>query len=180
MTAAAQNAQEFIDFIAASPSSYHAAEEVARQLTEAGFTRQDEDAEWSAAPGGHVMVRGGAVMAWLVPDGASAASAFRIVGSHTDSPGLALKPTPDFSSAGWQQVAVEIYGGPLLHTWFDRELTVGGQVVLRDGTRRLVNTGPILRLPSLAIHLYRDDNFKPDRQRHMQPVLTVGDRKSVV
>ncbi|WP_293771333.1 M18 family aminopeptidase [uncultured Corynebacterium sp.] len=175
MTAAAQNAQEFIDFIAASPSSYHAAEEVARQLTEAGFTRQDEDAEWSAAPGGHVMVRGGAVMAWLVPDGASAASAFRIVGSHTDSPGLALKPTPDFSSAGWQQVAVEIYGGPLLHTWFDRELTVGGQVVLRDGTRRLVNTGPILRLPSLAIHLYRDDSFKPDRQRHMQPVLTVGE-----
>lgn len=166
--------QDFLDFIAASPSSYHAAEEVARALVDAGFSRQDESAEWSAAPGGHVMVRGGAVMAWFVPEGASPDSGFRIIGSHTDSPGLALKPTPDFDSAGWQQVAVEVYGGVLLHSWFDRELTVGGQVVLRDGTRHLVNTGPLLRLPSLAIHLYRKDEFKPDRQRHMQPVLSVG------
>lgn len=166
--------QEFLDFIAASPSSYHAAEEVARTLVAAGFTRQDESAEWSAAPGGHVMVRGGAVMAWYVPEGAGPDSGFRIIGSHTDSPGLALKPTPDFDSAGWQQVAVEVYGGVLLHSWFDRELTVGGQVITKDGNRHLVNTGPLLRLPSLAIHLYRKDEFKPDRQRHMQPVLSVG------
>lgn len=85
-----------------------------------------------------------------------------------------LKPTPDFDAAGWQQVAVEIYGGPLLHTWFDRELTVAGQVVTKDGAHHLVNTGPILRLPSLAIHLYRKDEFKPDRQHNMQPVLSVG------
>ncbi|MHB2251476.1 M18 family aminopeptidase [Corynebacterium aurimucosum] len=166
--------QGFLDFIAASPSSYHAAEEVARTLVAAGFSRQDESAEWSAAPGGHVMVRGGAGMAWYVPEGAGPDSGFRIIGSHTDSPGLALKPTPDFDSAGWQQVAVEVYGGVLLHSWFDRELTVGGQVILNDGTRHLVNTGPLLRLPSLAIHLYRKDEFKPDRQRHMQPVLSVG------
>lgn len=166
--------KDFLDFIAASPSSYHAAEEVARQLTEAGFSRQEENEEWSAEPGGHVMVRGGAVMAWYVPEGASPESGFRIIGSHTDSPGLALKPTPDFDSAGWQQVAVEVYGGVLLHSWFDRELTVGGQVLTKDGARHLVNTGPLLRLPSLAIHLYRKDEFKPDRQRHMQPVLSVG------
>ncbi|MDO5031588.1 M18 family aminopeptidase [Corynebacterium sp.] len=164
----------FLDFIAVSPSSYHAAHEVARQLEDAGFQRQDESAEWSAAPGGHLMIRGGAVMAWFVPEGAGPDSGFRIVGSHTDSPGLSLKPTPDFDSAGWQQVAVEVYGGALLHTWFDRELTVAGQVVTKDGTQHLVNTGPILRLPSLAIHLYREDNFKPDRQHNMQPVLSVG------
>ena len=69
---------------------------------------------------------------------------------------------------------MEVYGGVLLHSWFDRELTVAGQVVTTDGTRHLVNTGPLLRLPSLAIHLYRKDEFKPDRQRHMQPVLSVG------
>ena len=166
--------EDFLDFIAASPSSYHAAEEVARQLIDVGFSRQEETDEWSAAPGGHVMVRGGAVMAWYVPEGAGPDSGFRIIGSHTDSPGLALKPTPDFDSAGWQQVAVEVYGGVLLHSWFDRELTVGGQVMTKDGTRHLVNTGPLLRLPSLAIHLYRKDEFKPDRQRHMQPVLSVG------
>ena len=171
---ALNTSEEFLDFIAASPSSYHAAEEVARQLEAAGFSRQDEDKEWSAEPGGHVMVRGGAVMAWYVPEGAGPDSGFRIIGSHTDSPGLALKPTPDFDSAGWQQVAVEVYGGVLLHSWFDRELTVAGQIVTTDGTRHLVNTGPLLRLPSLAIHLYRKDEFKPDRQRHMQPVLSVG------
>lgn len=165
---------EFLDFIASSPSSYHAAHEVARQLKEVGFVRQDEAAEWSAAPGGHYMIRGGAIMAWFVPEGAGKHSAFRIIGSHTDSPGLVLKPTPDFDAAGWQQVAVEIYGGPLLHTWFDRELTVAGQVVTKDGAHHLVNTGPILRLPSLAIHLYRKDEFKPDRQHNMQPVLSVG------
>lgn len=165
---------EFLDFIASSPSSYHAAHEVARQLKEVGFVRQDEAAEWSAAPGGHYMIRGGAIMAWFVPESAGKHSAFRIIGSHTDSPGLVLKPTPDFDAAGWQQVAVEIYGGPLLHTWFDRELTVAGQVVTKDGAHHLVNTGPILRLPSLAIHLYRKDEFKPDRQHNMQPVLSVG------
>ena len=166
--------EDFLDFIAASPSSYHAAEEVSRQLREVGFDLQDESEEWSAAPGGHMMVRGGAVAAWYVPEGADKNSGFRVVGSHTDSPGLVLKPTPDFSAAGWQQVAVEVYGGALLHTWFDRELTVAGQIVTKDGTRHVVNTGPVLRLPSLAIHLYRKDEFKPDRQHNMQPVLSVG------
>ena len=171
---------DFLDFIAASPSSYHAADEVSRQLRAAGFEVQDEGTQWSAAPGGHVMVRGGAVAAWYVPEGADKNSGFRIVGSHTDSPGLVLKPTPDFSAVGWQQVAVEIYGGALLHTWFDRELTVAGQIVTRDGTRHLVNTGPVLRLPSLAIHLYRKDEFKPDRQHNMQPVLSVGDPEASI
>ncbi|QPK80193.1 M18 family aminopeptidase [Corynebacterium lizhenjunii] len=166
--------QSFIDFIAASPSSYHAAAEAARQLELAGFTRQHEAEPWQATPGGHVLVRGGAVMAWYVPEGAGPHSGFKVVGSHTDSPGLALKPQPDFQSAGWQQVAVEVYGGALLHTWFDRELTVAGQLVTRAGQQLLVNTGPLLRLPSLAIHLYRSDEFKPERQAHMQPVLTVG------
>ena len=171
---------DFLDFIAASPSSYHAADEVSRQLCAAGFEVQDEGTQWSAAPGGHVMVRGGAVAAWYVPEGADKNSGFRIVGSHTDSPGLVLKPTPDFSAAGWQQVAVEIYGGALLHTWFDRELTVAGQIISKDGTRHLVNTGPVLRLPSLAIHLYRKDEFKPDRQQNMQPILSVGDPEASI
>ena len=160
---------DIIDFIAASPSSYHAAEEVARRL---GFTRHDEADEWDASPGGHVIVRGGAVAAWFVPE--RPVGGFRIVGSHTDSPGLMVKPTPDFTQAGWKQVAVEIYGGPLLHTWFDRDLTVAGQIITAEGERRLVNTGSILRLPSLAIHLYRKDEFAPERQAHMQPVLLEG------
>ncbi len=167
--------RDFIDFLAASPSSHHAAAEVADRLTAAGFHRQDETAPWDAAPGGHVLVRGGAVMAWWVPEGASPDCGFRIIGSHTDSPGFTLKPSPDLGAAGWQQAAVEVYGGPILASWLDRELTLAGRVVLADGSERLVSTGPVLRIPHLAVHLERSSELKLDRQRHLQPVFSVGD-----
>ena len=147
---------DFIDFIEQSPSSYHAAEVVATRLQDAGFVRVDETAQWPTTPGGYVMVRGGAVMAWIVPENFT--GGFKIVGSHTDSPGLMVKPNPDFRNAGWSQVAVEVYGGPILHTWFDRELKLAGQAVLKDGSRRLVDTGALVRIPNLAIHLHREKN----------------------
>lgn len=164
---------DFLDFLAAAPSSHHAAEEVSTRLRDAGFTLQDPAQPWDATPGGHVMVRGGAVMAWWVPEDASPASGFRIIGSHTDSPGFTLKPQPDLQTAGWQQAAVEVYGGPILASWLDRELTLAGRIVLADGSHRLVNTGPVLRIPHLAIHLDRSSELKLDRQRHMQPVHAV-------
>ena len=160
---------DFIDFIEQSPSSYHAAEVVASRLQDAGFARVDETAQWPSTPGGYVMVRGGAVMAWVVPE--NFVGGFKIVGSHTDSPGFMVKPNPDFRNAGWSQLAVEVYGGPILHTWFDRELKLAGQAVLKDGSRRLVDTGALVRIPNLAIHLHREKNFEPDRQVHVQPII---------
>ncbi|QGU07402.1 putative M18 family aminopeptidase 2 [Corynebacterium occultum] len=166
--------RDFLDFLAASPSSHHAAAEVASRLIVAGFQTQDPTSPWDATPGGHVMVRGGAVMAWWVPEDATPDSGFRILGSHTDSPGFTLKPTPEFNSAGWQQAGVEVYGGPILASWLDRELSLAGRVVLADGSHRLVDTGPILRIPHLAVHLDRSTELKLDRQQHMQPVYAVG------
>ncbi|AGF72475.1 M18 family aminopeptidase [Corynebacterium halotolerans] len=166
---------DLLDFLAASPSSYHAADQVAERLTAAGFTRQDETRAWEATPGGHVMVRGGAVMTWWVPEDAGPESAFRIIGSHTDSPGFTLKPHPDGATAGWQQVGVEVYGGPILASWLDRELTLAGRIVLADGAEKLVTTGPVLRIPHLAVHLDRSSELKLDRQQHMQPVMAVGE-----
>ncbi|MBV7293959.1 M18 family aminopeptidase [Corynebacterium sp. TAE3-ERU16] len=170
------------DFIHASPSSYHAADQVRRELTAAGFTRQAEADSWDAAPGGHVMVRGGAVMAWYVPEGAGPDSGFRIVGAHTDSPGLKLKSIPDAGTAGWRQAACEVYGGPVLSTLFDRELRLAGRVITADGTRHLVDTGPLLRVPNLAIHLDPKVNkgFEYDPQRHLYPVLGAGDPRETV
>ncbi|NLA55023.1 MAG: M18 family aminopeptidase [Corynebacterium humireducens] len=162
---------DFLDFLAASPSSYHAARVVADRLIDAGFALQDETDPWDAGPGGHVLVRGGAVMAWWVPEDASPDSGFRIIGSHTDSPGFTLKPGPALSSAGWSQANVEVYGGPILASWLDRELTFAGRVVLGDGSVRLVDTGPVARIPHLAIHLDRSKELELDRQQHMQPVL---------
>lgn len=169
-------ARDFIEFIAKSPSSYHAAESGAQLLEANGFIRHDEAEQWQASPGGHFIIRGGALMAWFVPEGAGAHSGFRIIGTHNDSPGLKLKVNGDLASAGWQQAAVEVYGGPILPSWFDRELRLAGRITLRDGSSTLIATPAWLRVPHLAIHLDRTSNeaLKLDRQRHMQPVFAVG------
>lgn len=164
-------------FVRASPTSFHAAEEGARRLVAAGYVRQDEAEAWDASPGGHVLVRDGALVAWRVPGGAGPLTPFRIVGSHTDSPTFQLKPRPDVMSSGWHQLGWEIYGGPLLNSWLDRELGLAGRLVLRDGRTRLVRTGAVLRIPQLAIHLDRgigETGLKLDRQHHTAPVFGVG------
>lgn len=155
---------DFPDFIAASPSPFHAADTVARTLIDASFSR-----DTAASPGGHVLVSGGAVVAWWVPD--TPRPRMRIVGSHTDSPGLFVKPDPDVVREGFHQVAVEVYGGPILQTWFDRDIAFAGRVVLRDGAEKLVSTGPVARVPSLAIHLYRGDAPALERQAHTAPIV---------
>ncbi|WIM72441.1 hypothetical protein QP028_15795 [Corynebacterium suedekumii] len=157
---------DFLDFVAASPSSYHAAAEVAERLAADGFARQDETAAWDARPGGHVLVRGGAVLAWWVPEDASPRSDS---GSSVPTPIPPVSPSSRIRRPpplGWQQAAVEVYGGPILHSWFDRELTFAGRVVLADGSQRLVSTGPVARIPNLAIHLDRSTELEVDRQQH--------------
>lgn len=172
------HAEDLADFVAASPSSYHAAAEVARRLEDAGFTRLEEDQAWDVSPGGrYVVVRDGAAIAWTVPAGATATTPARILGAHTDSPGFKLKPQPTTGSRGWLQAAVEVYGGPLLSSWLDRELRLAGRLALADGRVVLADTGALLRLPQLAIHLDREANtgLALDKQFQTQPVWGLGD-----
>ncbi|GAA1640044.1 M18 family aminopeptidase [Georgenia ruanii] len=166
---------DFADFIAAAPSSYHAAAEVARRLDAAGFTELREADAWENA-GRHYVRRDGAVIAWVKPAGATAVTPFRILGAHTDSPGFKLKPRPTIAAHGWLQAGVEVYGGPLLNSWLDRELELAGRLVTRDGAEHLVRTGPYLRIPQLAIHLDRavNEGLTLDKQRHTVPVFGVG------
>jgi aspartyl aminopeptidase len=163
-------------FVTASPSSFHAAREAARRLAAAGFTELSETAAWSGedVAGDRYVLRDGSLIAWSAPDGADTASPFRIVGSHTDSPGLKVKPDPRLGAEGLSQVGVEIYGGPLLNSWLDRELRLAGRLALADGTTVLVDTPGLLRVPQLAVHLDRavnKDGLVLDPQRHMQPIL---------
>ena len=166
------------DFIAASPSPYHAVANAAARLDAAGFKPLDEAEGWDDTTGGRYVVRGGALVAWRLPDGAPAHTPFRVVGAHTDSPNLRLKPHPDTGSAGWRQLAVEVYGGALLNSWLDRDLGLSGRVVLRDGTVRLVLVHrPLARVPQLAIHLDRDVNERGvvlDRQTQLTPIWGIG------
>ena len=164
-------------FVDASPSSHHAAAEGARRLAAEGFAAQAESAEWSSEPGGHYVIRDGALIAWRIPDTPRSFMPFRILGSHTDSTGFTLKPRPDMIGYGWQQLGVEIYGAPLLNSWLDRELGLAGRLVLSDGSTQLVRTEAIMRIPQLAIHLDRsvnDEGLKLDKQLHTAPVWSVG------
>jgi len=181
VSAAHTHAADLADFVAASPSSYHAAEEVAQRLVAVGFTRLDETEAWPAQPGGRfVVVRDGAVVAWVVPTDAAATTPVHVLGAHTDSPGFKLKPQPTTESRGWLQAGVEVYGGPLLNSWLDRELRLAGRLALSDGRVVLAATGPLLRLPQLAIHLDRGVNngLALDKQTGTQPVWGVGDAES--
>ena len=124
-----------------------------------------------------MLVRDGALLAWRVPENAGPTTGFRIIGAHTDSPGFVLKPNPDLDTAGWQQLSTEVYGGPLLNSWLDRELGLAGRLIMDDGAQRLVRTGAIMRIPQLAIHLDRsvnDEGLKLDRQFQTRPVWGVG------
>lgn len=168
---------EFVNFVEASPSSFHAAKRAGDLLEAAGFVRHEETAAWAPLVGGSrgFVVRDGAVIGWSAGAEVTATSPVRVLGAHTDSPGFVLKPSPDFMKAGWSQAGVEVYGGPLVNSWLDRDLGFAGRIVTRRGEEHLIRTGPVARIPQLAIHLDRSANegLVLDRQRHLQPVLAV-------
>ncbi|WP_330305873.1 MULTISPECIES: M18 family aminopeptidase [unclassified Streptomyces] len=172
---------DLMSFLAASPTPYHAVANAAERLEKAGFRQVAETDAWEGTSGGKYVLRGGAIVAWYVPEGAGSHTPFRIVGAHTDSPNLRVKPLPDTGAHGWRQVAVEIYGGPLLNSWLDRDLGLAGRLSLRDGSTRLVNIDrALLRVPQLAIHLDRSvsaEGLKLDKQRHLQPIWGLGDAR---
>lgn len=183
MLATAQDhLDQLTDFVVASPTSYHAAEQVAARLRAAGFEALDPRRRWAGVSGRRFLIRDGAVVAWVAPDELADDAGFRIVGTHTDSPGFKVKPGAPIHSVGWTQLGVEVYGGPLLNSWLDRDLGIAGRLVTLDGAVHLVRTGPIARIPQLAIHLDRTANeaLTLDRQAHTQPVLAVELRGSLL
>jgi aspartyl aminopeptidase len=171
------HSDDLISYISASPSPYHAVADAVVRLEKARFRELRETEHWTNTTGGCFVVRGGTLIAWYVPPDAPAHLPFLIVGAHTDSPNLRVKPVPDTSSAGWRQIGVEIYGGVALHSWLDRDLGISGRLALRDGTSRLVCVDePLLRVPRLAVHLARsaDEETTLDRQRHTAPIWGLG------
>ena len=181
--AAPGDARDLLAYLAASPSPYHAAEEAARRLVEVGFTRLDEAEPWPTGPGAHLVVRGGALVAWVSGGADDPPRRFRVVGAHTDSPNLRIKPRPDTGAVGVRQLGVEVYGGALWNSWLDRDLGLSGRVAVRDGSdagvalRPVRVERPLLRVPQLAIHLDRNVNgegLKLNAQQHLAPMWGLG------
>lgn len=179
--AARRESEELLDFIDASPSPFHACAEAAKRLAQAGFVRLDEASSWPAKPGRYFVLRAGSIAAWAIPEGAEPHTGARIVGAHTDSPNLRIKPKPDGGAVGYRQLGVDVYGGALHNSWLNRELGLSGRAVVKTQTGREARLFKVDRavavLPQLAIHLDRtvnDNGLVLDKQAHMTPVWGLG------
>lgn len=178
------SARDLLAFIDRSPTPYHAVAESVRRLEAAGFRAASELDVWVLSPGDRLYaVRSeGSLVALQVGAVTPAEAGFRIIGAHSDSPNLRVKPRPDLQAHGYRQLAVEPYGTLLLHTWLDRDLSLAGRVsVSADGELRtlLVDFGrPLLRIPNLAIHLQREisqEGLRLNPQQHLAPLLGLED-----
>jgi len=174
-----QPASDLAGFIDASPTQFHAVHNAASRLVDAGFDQFVPGA--TSGAGARFVVRDGALVAWV--DGDRPGAPLRLIGAHTDSPNLRIRPRPDRGTAGVRQLGVEVYGGALLNSWLDRDLGLAGRVAVRGGSAGAVEhrlfraDRPLLRVPQLAIHLDREISERGlnlNKQQHMTPVWGLG------
>ncbi|GAB1320738.1 hypothetical protein MFIFM68171_10948 [Madurella fahalii] len=182
-----KSALELLDFVNASPTPYHAVASAASLLEAAGFTSIKERDNWASTvkPGGkyYLTRNGSSVVAFAVGERWQPGNPIGMIGAHTDSPCLRLKPVSKRTANGFLQVGVETYGGGIWHSWFDRDLSIAGRVLVREGegdnghfVQKLVKVDkPILRIPSLAIHLHRESNFNPNKEDELLPVAGLAE-----
>jgi aspartyl aminopeptidase len=171
--------EDLFSFISNAPTPYHAVATLAEELARHQFTLLDEGAEWDIKAGRRfVCIRNGSLIAFTIGNMTNLASGFRMIGAHTDSPSLQVKPNKKSKCEPYLVAGVEKYGGALLNTWFDRELSLAGRVSYTT-TENIHKNGlidfkrPLLYIPSLAIHLNKDadESRKLNPQTHVSPVL---------
>ena len=182
-------ARDLCAFIDASPMPYQAVAECAKRLAAAGYEELNESAAWTLrAGGGYFVTRNSTtILAFRLAKAAPSETGVALVGAHVDSPNLRVKPRAETGHEGYRQLAVEVYGGPILATWTDRDLGIAGRIVVagkgsgpRGGVRQQFVSirRPVARVSNLAIHMSRgvnEDGLKLDKQRHLPPMLGLDD-----
>ena len=178
-----QQVQHLLDFIDASPSPWHVVNTIETQLAAFQFTKLDEKEKWTLQPGGryYVVRDDSSIIVFVRGQKPLPETGFKIIGAHTDSPGFRIKPNPATSADGFIRLNVEVYGGPILATFTDRDLSLAGRISYKNNqghiVSQLLNIGkPLLRLPNLAIHMNRtvnDDGLKLHRQIELPLMLSV-------
>ena len=177
-------AKKFLSFVNESRSPYHAVHNVKERLWKAGFSQIPERHDWGSLckPGGKYFVtrNSSSIIAFAIGKKWRPGDPIAAVGAHTDSPCLRVKPHSKRLSEGYLQVGVETYGGGLWHTWFDRDLSLAGRVMVRtkegEFHQKLVDLdSPILRIPSLAIHLERQEKFEFNKEMQLLPIAGVAE-----
>ncbi|SHE95844.1 M18 family aminopeptidase [Clostridium fallax] len=177
-------AQQLIDFIYESPTAFHAVKNVSSKLKKNGFIELEDDKQWKIEKAGKYFVKknNSALIAFTIGSGELEEEGFKLIGAHTDSPGFRVKPSPEMVAEGaYLKLNTEVYGGPILNTWFDRPLGIAGRVIVKGENilypkTMLVNINkPILVIPNLAIHMNREvnDGFKINRQKDTLPLLAM-------
>lgn len=183
--------QGLLDFLAASPTPFHAVESMLKIFTEHDFKHLKEQDAWNLEPGKYVVTRNdSSIIAFVLASDKNdviARSGIRMVGAHTDSPALRVKPNPDIEKKGYLNLGVEVYGGVLLNPWFDRDLSLAGRVTYTDDTQTICSTlinleTPIASIPSLAIHLDREANSSKtvNPQTDLPPLLMKQSKTSTL
>ena len=170
-------AKQIASLIDASPTPYHVVDSAEKLLTAAGG-RNPANIREATTPGLWYTTDGGALTAWCIGEHHKARTGLRLIGAHTDSPNLRLKPQPDRDYLGYRRISVDTYGSPLLNSWLDRDLGIAGRFAVhgdrgRVSTKLVQINKPLLRIPQLAIHLDRNVNengLTLNRQMHMSPI----------
>lgn len=177
-----QHIQNLLDFIDASPSPWHAVSTTEALLNHFNFNKLDETAKWQLTPGGryYIIRDDSSIIAFVFGKNSLVDGGYRIIGAHTDSPGLRVKPNADNNKDPLLRINVDIYGSPILATFTDRDLSLAGRICIKNGqgkieTRLVKFDRPLLRLPNLAIHLNRTVNEEGLKlQKHSELPLTLS------
>lgn len=181
-------ALDLVDFLYKSPTEYHSVKTIKERLDSNGFNEIKENEKWNLQKEGkyYVIKNGSALIAFEVGNGDVEEDGFRLIGAHTDSPGFRIKSNPEMVAEGkYLKLNTEVYGGPILYTWFDRPLGLAGRVAVKGKSPlnpeiKLVNINkPLFTIPSVAIHMNREVNegFKVNRQKDTLPLLSLINEK---
>ena len=181
---ARQQVQDLLDFIDNSPSPWHATTSIVKKLQSFGFQRLQENAAWSLTKGGryYVLRDDSSIVAFVLGQKPLPETGFKIMGAHTDSPGLRLKPNPLLQGDNILRLALEVYGGPILASFTDRDLSLAGRIAYLDdaghvGSQLLHFEQPLLRLPNLAIHMNRavnEEGLKLHKQNELAAIFSTS------
>ena len=180
---------DLLDFIDASPSPWHVIASMEQRLQAFQFNRLDEKEPWSLNLGGryYVVRDDSSIVIFIVGERDLCQSGFKILGAHTDSPGLRLKPNPLINQDNWLRLAVEVYGGPILATFSDRDLSMAGRIAYRNiqgtiSSKLLRFEQPLLRLPNLALHMNRsvnEDGLKLNKQTELPLLFKIASEQQL-